>query len=592
MASAPVSISGLASGLNTNQIVQELISADSGVMNQMQQQIQTDQANNAAFQAVETNTSALQTSAFALTEDSTVKGMLANSSDSSVLSAQAGAGAAAGTYDVTVNQLATATSATSWGSIGQPVADATTTLSSANTEDPITTGNFTLTLGNSSGAQTPYQIAVDPGDTWQNVFDRINTATGGLVTASLSNNKVVLSTSSSVTSMVMGNQDDTSNFLHEIHMDTAQFDPATSSVTSGQPVGVAQTSATLANARLATALTATQGDFKINGVDIPWNSATDTVNSIVNAINSSNAGVVAAYSSADDKMVVTSKNTGSQNIDFQDVNGNLLQALRVDKGTQITGQDASITIAGMNVDPSTNQPQPIYSTSNSFQNVLPGVVINATQTGTSTLSVSQDSDTLVKAVNDFVTQFNSTIDMINTQIGQGGPLAFNTDLSSLSDQLYNIVQTPVSGLTGSPSSLMDLGISIPDESTGHLALDQKTLVAALQANPNAVAAIFQQTLPNPSDPSSPTPVGIAQMMNAFLQQTDGPDGIFQNEQNSTNTLVASLNSSIQQQQDKLKNEQTNLQQQFAAMEQAISTMKNQDGMMASQLGTTAATTSF
>ena len=591
MSLAPISISGIASGLNTSQIIQELIQADSAPMKQMQQEMSTDQANNSLFQSIETNTSALQQAAFNLTQDATVKSMLATSSNTSALTATAGSGAAAGTYTITVNQLATSTVATSSNALGVPISSTSQLLSSANTADPITTGNFTLTVGQSNGTQTAYSIAVNSGDTWQNVFDRINTTTGGLVSASLSGNKITLTGASGVTGVVMGNQDDTSNFLAQAHLDTATYNPTTLTATSTGPVGVAQIDSTLANAQLSTALTATTGDFKINGADITWDSSVDTITSIINKINASSAGVVASYDASDDKLVVNSKNTGAQNIDFQDVNGNLLQALQLGTSSEVTGKDASITVSGMNLDPTTNQPQPIYSTSNDFSSVLPGVDIKALEAGQqSTLTISHDTGTLVSAVNNFITQFNQTIDAINTATAQGQPLAFNSDLMNLEDSLYNMVSTPVTGLSGSYTTLMDLGISTSTNDKSHLSLDQNTLLAAVQANPDQVAAIFEQTAPNPSDPTNPTPQGVMAVLNQYLFNADGTNGIFQNQQNETNSLVSDLQNSIQQQQDMLNTQQQNLQQEFTAMEVAISKLKSQDGSVASQLGGSASTT--
>ncbi len=590
MSLAPISISGIASGLNTSQIIQELIQADSAPMQQMQQQMATDQSNNSAFQAIETNTTALQQAAFALTQDATVKSMLATSSNTSALTATAGAGAAAGSYTVTVNQLATATVATSTNALGVPVSSTSQLLSSANTADPITTGNFTLTVGQSNGTQTAYSIAVNAGDTWQNVFNRINTTTGGLLTASLSGNKISLTGASGVTSVVMGNQDDTSNFLSQTHLDTATYNASTLTATSTGPVGVAQIDSTLANAQLSTALTATTGDFKINGVDITWDSSVDSITSIIDKINASSAGVVASYDATDDKLVVNSKNTGAQNIDFQDVNGNLLQALQLGTSSEVTGQDASITVAGMNLN-SSNQPQPIYSTSNDFTSVLPGVDIKALEAGqTSTLTVSHDTTTLVGAVNNFITQFNQTVDAINSATAQGQPLAFNSDLMNLEDNLYNMVSTPVPGMSGPYSTLMDLGISTSTNDKTHLSLDQNTLLAAVQASPDQVAAIFEQTTPNPSDPTNPTPQGVMAVINQYLFNADGSNGIFQDQQNETNSLVSDLQNSIQEQQDKLNTEQQSLQQEFTAMELAISKLKSQDSSIASSLGGSTSTT--
>lgn len=77
----------------------------------------------------------------------------------------------------------------------------------------------------------------------------------------------------------------------------------------------------------ATALQGRVFEFSINGTEIKV-SADDTVGDVINRINNSEAGVKVTYSSLDDKFIIQSANTGKiSGIDITQTKGNLLTAM-------------------------------------------------------------------------------------------------------------------------------------------------------------------------------------------------------------------------------------------------------------------------
>ncbi|MBM3269575.1 MAG: flagellar filament capping protein FliD [Candidatus Sericytochromatia bacterium] len=577
----PIQLSGLASGLDSQALIDQLMKLEAKPVEMLALRKDTLTTKNTAFQAINTKVLALKDKAFALTTDSILKAMLSSSTDEKIVTAKAGPNASPGSYKVTVNKIASSTRATSWGQLGQSVVDTQQLLSDANTQAPITAGRFTLTVKELNGTVDPIFITVNAGDKWSDVFTRINLATGGEVTASLSGNKVVLTADKTrVAEVKTGNADDTSNFLQQTKLDTALYDSATGTVKSSQPVGVVQRAAKLIDAKFATALTATTGSFKINDVQVDWNANTDTVDSLITKINSSGAGVVAAYSAPDDKLVVTNKNPGSKNINFLDVTGNLLQSLRVDRGDQVTGDDAEIVIDGFNL--VNGVAQPIKSSSNDFKDVLPGVTITAKKAGEQqTITIDRDKDTTVKAVRDFVTEFNNVVDAIQKAREKGAPNQFDGELAALNNRMMGIVTSVASGISGSPNTLMQIGVGTSKDDRKHLTLNEAKLRSEIDRDRDRVADIFQkQELVGGSTVSR----GIAQVLNDYLDRTRSENGIFKLRQRLTDDQISSINETITRQNRLLDMKRTDMVKRFTQMEVAISKLKSQQTSFLSQLG--------
>ncbi|MBM7866675.1 flagellar filament capping protein FliD [Heliobacterium gestii] len=95
------------------------------------------------------------------------------------------------------------------------------------------------------------------------------------------------------------------------------------------------------------------GQFTINGVSITVVKGADTVNSVLNKINDSNAGVTASINSSN-QIVLTQKTAGkSQTITLGSDSSGFLAATGLNSGTARTGQDSPElrTLDSINTDP-------------------------------------------------------------------------------------------------------------------------------------------------------------------------------------------------------------------------------------------------
>lgn len=172
-AGGPVTFSGLASGLNTSQIIQAELAPENAIIARYQAEEGTLTAEQTAWQGIQTDLQSLLTQTQALLAPNAFNAMTATSSAPTVLTATAQPGAPAGTYSLTVTALA----------------QAQESVSSGTASDPAQTGTFgTGTITIQVGTQIPVTITIASGqDSLNGIAAAINQASAG-VTASVINN--------------------------------------------------------------------------------------------------------------------------------------------------------------------------------------------------------------------------------------------------------------------------------------------------------------------------------------------------------------------------------------------------------------------
>jgi flagellar hook-associated protein 2 len=298
-----------------------------------------------------------------------------------------------------------------------------------------------------------------------------------------------------------------------------QTQNGTDKVVSTANLGTVDLGKSLASSRLATAVTGLDsngnGQFTINGVAINY-SAGDSIATVLNRINASNAGVSAMYDPIQDRIRLTAGQTGARTISLADVTGNFLSATGVLNTSQTLGRNALFSID------SVNNGQLLSSNTNQISGYIPGVTMTLKSASATpvTVTVSQDTATTVSAVQNFITAVNSALDSIDsaTQYDatakQAAPLLGDSGIQGIASTLRSMLSSAAVGLGGKYRSLGDIGISSgpigsAPGSTNHLVLDQNKLTAALQDNPQAVQAVFSSfttTLAPPSGAGNITAV--------------------------------------------------------------------------------------
>lgn len=567
-------ISGLASGFNWQTVVAELVAIEEAPEQQLQTQQSTIQQQQSELSTIQTALTTLQTDAAQLANPSFYGARTATASDPSLATVTADSGAGIGTYNFNVTKLASA--AVLEGTAGasgtlSPTGDVSTlTLSSAPFATPVTAGTFTV---------NGQQITITTGETLQDVFTQISTATNSNVTASYSatNDEITLSSSSPI---VLGSDTDTSNFLQVAQL----YNNGGNTITSATKLGAVDLGGPADQSNLATALNDGgngQGEFIVNGVTIDWDASTDSISDILNRINQSGAGVTATYNAETNQFSLTNQSTGNVGISVQDVTGNFLAATGLAGGTLQDGQNLLYTI---NDGPELQSQSDTISAASSG---ISGLSVTALNTGTFKVSVAADTSSIASAITSFVSQYNSLQSTIDSQIQpttsasgavtpgllQGDPVVY-----SINNTLRQMISAAVPGLSGTMQQLANLGFTSNGTTDALTTTNTTTLDNALATNLAGVQALF--STPN---------TGLAVQLNNYLTDALGSTGGLATDQSNLTQESDSITKQINQIQTQAQADQSKYTAEFVAMEEAESTINAQMAYLNSEFGTSGST---
>ncbi|HEX3624953.1 MAG TPA: flagellar filament capping protein FliD [Verrucomicrobiae bacterium] len=556
--SANLAVAGIASGLNWQTIVQELGQAEAAPEIQWEQQQNSINAQNSAFTTIVNDLTTLQTDIQGLQDSSLYEGSTAQSSNSEIATGTSTTSTPLGNYAFNISQLATSAQIYGSGNISQAISPdgnlSNVTVGSAGFSSAVTAGTFTV---------DGQQVTVSATESLQDLFNAISTATDGKVTASYSTtaDKITLASSDN-SEVVLGSAADTSNFLQVAQL----YNNGTDSVTSTSALGHAQLGGTMSNADLATPITdggSGQGAFAINGVTINYNASTESIQDVLNNINSSTAGVTASYDSINNRFVLTNNTTGDVGVSMQDVTGNFLAATGLSGGTLQHGKNLLYTLNG-----GTQQLVSQSNTITSASSSISGLSVTALQTGSVTMNVTSDTSSISSAIQQFVTDYNTVQNDISSQqlvttSSSGsvtpGTLTADQTSSQLASSLRSLVAGSVSSLSGNAISMLsDLGIATNGKDNT-LAVDTSTLNNALSGNMNNVSTLFNDSTN-----------GIATQLNNFLNDTIGTNGTLTNHQASLTQQSNNISTQISNLNSQITTDEAQWTSEFEAMEQAES----------------------
>ncbi len=488
-ASNPISFSGLASGINTSQIIQEMLTIDRLPEQPLVADQQLAQNKMNAYNALSAQLLGLQATVFPLNGLRSFDLVTATTANPAVATVTAQTGAQTGTHTLSVSQLATA----------QLVSAAP---QSSQTAPLGITGAFLI------NGKT---VNVTSSDSLQTLASNINAVQAG-VTASIlspSANQFYLtlgSNNSGVQGTMSLADSGNSTVLSQLGITgtTASISHVLTGTGGGAGSDLFSDSATPVNTLLGQQ-TAAAGTVTINlsggqsaSVNINLSqSLTDIATSINSAFGSSVANVVTVNNPITNTNEQQLQITGASG--FTDSNNVLadlgLYQANIAAGRTLTqAQDAKFTLDGISATRATN----------SFSDAISGVTINLLQDSTSsstgtppttTFTVAPDIKTMQGNIDAFAKAYNSTIDLMNnytqfnTQNSQTGALFGDSLTESIQNQMGNMASGQIAGLPNNLSALSQAGITL--DQYGHLVVDDTALGKALTSNLQGVADLFQ-----------------------------------------------------------------------------------------------------
>jgi len=529
------SVDGLVSGLNTTDIINSLIAAERTTQDQLKSSQQKAKDQVAAYQSLNTKLASLRDAARALAGPSGWGAMTATSTNIAVATATASAGAFGGSLSFTVNNLATGSATISTNTVAaltsvittgplyvtaggqalgvamlkggaglslgshtvavtQSSAGATKTASTALAGSVVITAGVNDTLSvNVGGAPKSYTIAAGTYSAGQ-LATAVQTASNGDLRASVdATGHLALATvaeGSAASVQITGG-----SALTDLGLTGAEVGGAASTGTDGI-VTVDGTATTITDVRAGQSMalaggvmTATlSGGLRVGSITGKNVDTGDgSLSAVINAINNASAGVSATslqVAPGQYKLEIASTSTGTKGAESVDTS-----TLTGFSGfaSLSTAADASITIG------SGASAFDVSSSSNQVSNVLNGVTLNLTGTGTATITTTHDVATISDKVKALVDQVNTVNDEIrqdtvfDTTSLTGGVLIGDFTVRQLQSNLTNALLSTVSAsATGTAASV---GISI--DKTGSFSFDASKFSAAYNSDPNAVTSLFQ-----------------------------------------------------------------------------------------------------
>lgn len=266
-------------------------------------------------------------------------------------------------------------------------------------------------------------------------------------------------------------------------------------------------------------------EFTVNGKTITIDDVTSaTVSDLIDKINNAGAGVTAALDATGQLKMTSDDNTtkitlGVASSDTTDAAANgrsLINGLSFDSNNKLAadtyGQTASGTSGKVTIDGKE------YSTDTGKVSVG-GVTYTLTAKGSTTVTVTNDTDKLVENVKKFVEDYNTMLDKLNSlynekqysdydvltksqengmtadqiskwnEKAKSGLLYHDQTLGKIISNLREAIYTPVDSVDSQYNSMMAIGISSSTD-RGHLQLDEDKLKTALANDPDCVYQIF------------------------------------------------------------------------------------------------------
>ncbi len=240
-------------------------------------------------------------------------------------------------------------------------------------------------------------------------------------------------------------------------------------------------------------------------VAVTIDSTNNTLSGLRDAINNANSGVSASIlnDGTENKLIITANNSGSGNTikitaiddDGNNTDMNGLSRFAYDTAAAVTNltQTQAAQNATLKVDGIDN----ISKSSNTVSDVIEGVTINLlkAQIGTTVnLNVTQDNSSAKSKIQGFVDEYNKLVKLLNGLQGydaktkKGGVLLGDSVVSGIRQKIRNVMTGQVSNLSGSYTSLAQIGIK--SSSDGTLTIDSTKLDSALSTNFTAVGKLF------------------------------------------------------------------------------------------------------
>lgn len=336
----------------------------------------------------------------------------------------------------------------------------------------------------------------------------------------------------------------------------------------------------------ATTLTIGLGDQEPFTIDLPEDQT--SLDGIRDAINGSDAGVSASIidngSDRPYQLSITADETGASNqitlaatgLDGADNRVSTFIGYSSDgQGPMqetVAGQAAQLSVNGIEISRETNI----------VEDAIQGVTIDMSRSSagdTDTVRVSQDTDRITGAIEDFVSNFNryqSSQDDLTAFAGQGGNngVLLGDGAARSTGSLLRSATSQMSD-AGEMGMLADLGIELTLEGT--LELDNDTLNSAVRDDPERVRRILAG--------DGPASDGVADKIASAADQLLADRGLLTTAQAGAESQIERLNDRINRSVEQIDASMARQRAQFIELDRTIASLDSTSSYLETQFST-------
>lgn len=339
--------------------------------------------------------------------------------------------------------------------------------------------------------------------------------------------------------------------------------------------------------------------------------ADKTLNDVISKVNNSNLGLTMYYDEYKDMFTLTRKETGnfnsSSSVDGKEIIISsdthtydfLRDTLKFSGSTEYGGTNAVFNINGLDTERTTNTfaiNGVTYTLKSKFDTPV-------------TVTVSNDTDTIFKNIKNFVDQYNSLIDAVQSKLNEDrypdyapltddqrkeltdrqqdqwdkkarsgllrNDMTLKNSLSNMRSLIYSKVNN--ANISSEYNQLSSIGITTTSDwlKGGKLEINEDKLKAAIQNDPDSVELLFR------ASGSTTSEKGIVQRLYDSVNQTyntivdKAGKSTYVNTQFTIGKNINDLTDKIRDMNDKLDKLEDRYYAQFTAMEQAIQKYNSQ-----------------
>jgi len=613
-------LTGLSTGLDTDSIVQSLMSVERQPYDKLYQKKQLLEWKQEAYREIISSLNTFKTNYFDyvkpannLLPASTFNKYKSTSSNPDAVTVTGSANMSSTSHTIKVSQLATASKAVSIGTVqGSAIGASGIVIDSENNSINVMYDGETKVIKLNEGTySTAEDFLIGSG-----IQSKLNSAFGdGAIQVKVVDGKLQFESTGVIKFMEV----DGDSTLSAMGISNNAVSSGVSSDSSNK-ISLSDTMETVSSKLGGTGIIFDSDSItiQINGKDIVINKS-DTLSTVISRINTSGAGVKISYSQFLDKFQIVSEKTGTVDMQLNSNGTNFFQALKLtseDSATISNGQNAKFILDGMEAEREEN----IFT--------IDGVTyeLKKADNTLTTITLEIDVDSIYNTIKSFVDDYNTLIDKLNTKIREKydrdyQPLTESQREEMTEDEIKLWEEKAKTGILQNDSiisrilsdmrnaiysAVKDAGITITDigittgsyNERGKLHIDETKLKTALKTNLDQVVKLFTSTSNATDAKEKYNAQGIAARFYDILNQNIG----FVNGDKGTLLKLAGkvgdsteYDNTLYEQIKSYKDKMTNLYQKliekekyyydmYSKLESYMTKMNIQSSWLSSQLG--------